>query len=414
MTRDGSRRHGLHTAHALMTALVICCLAGPLHAAAEEKRVLVLYGLDPYLPPFLAMDKAMRESLASKTDGRVLFFSESLDLQRFAMESLGPELVALLAKKYNALRIDVVVAVSQKALEFFEQHGAQLWPGARVVFVGFLGDEFKPSALPPGASAVLSVLDAAGTIDIARHLQAGAHRIVVVSGAAEVDRRSEQQARKALADLDESVTVEFLTGLPLPELLARVAAEPPDSIVIYLVQFRDRDGRPYEPLDVLRAVVEASRAPVYGAGEPYIGLGAVAGSVSSYESKGRLIGEQVRRALTGEPPDPNQVMLESPSRCVADARALQRWSLAQGQLPGGCEIRYADISIWRQYWWQIALTLAVVAAQATLIVALLAQHRRRRLAEQSEQAQRAVLARASRLAMVLSTYRRDAQQNSSR
>jgi len=386
-------------AHALITALVLCSFAVPLRAAEEEARVLMLYGLDPYLPPMLAMDKAMRANLASETDRRITFFSEALDSQRFAMEGLEPETVALLAKKYSTLRIHVVVAVSRTALDFFERHGEQLWPGARVVFVGFLGYEFRPPALPPGASAVLSILDVAGTIDIARRLQPGADRIVVVSGVAEVDRRAEQQAREALAKLDERAPVEFLSGLPLPELEPRVAAEPPDSIVIYLAQFRDRDGRPYEPHDVLRTVVKASRAPVYGAVETLIGLGAVGGSVASYESRGRLIGEQVGRALAGGPPDPSRTVLAAPNRCVADARALQRWSLDAGRLPNGCEIRFKEVPIWRQYWWQIALTLAIVAGQAMLIGALLSQRRRRRLAEQAEQAQRAELARASRLTM---------------
>jgi signal transduction histidine kinase len=399
VTPQGSIRQWPGVARALMTALVLFCAALPLHAAEKEARVLMLYGLDPYLPPFLAMDKAMRESLASETEGRVSFFSESLDSQRFDMKALEPGLAALLEKKYRALRIDVVVAVSRTALDFFVRHGERLWPGARVVFVGFLDDKFKPSALPPGASAVMSILDVPGTIDIARRLQPGAGRIVVVSGVAEVDRRAEQQARKALATLHERVQVEFLSGLPLPELVVRVAAEPPDSIVMYLAQFRDRDGQPYEPHEVLRAIVNTSRAPVYGAAESMLGLGAVAGSVASYETRGRLIGEQVRRALAGGPPDPSRTVLAAPNRCVADARALGRWSLDERLLPSGCEMRFADVPIWRQYWWQIALTLAIIAAQAMLIVALFAQRRKRRVAEQAELAQRAVLARASRLAL---------------
>ena len=389
----------LRAAPALLAALALGCIAFPLRAAEDEARVLMLYGLDPYLPPFLAMDKAVRASLASETDRRVTFFSESLDSQRFAMETLEPELTALLAKKYNALRIDVVVAISRTALDFFVRHGERLWPGARVVYVGFLGYEFKPSALPLGASAVVSILDVAGTIDIARRLQPSAGRIVVVSGVAEVDRRAEQQAREALAKLDERVPVEFLSGLPLSELQARVAAEPPDSIVIYLAQFRDRDGRPYDPHEVLRTIVKTSRAPMYGAAESLLGLGAVAGSVASYEARGRLIGEQVWRALAGGPPDPSLTVLAAPNRCVADARALERWSLEERRLPSDCEIRFKDVPIWRRYWWQIGLTLAIVAGQAMLIVALFSQRRRRRLAEQAELAQRAELGRASRLAV---------------
>jgi hypothetical protein len=51
-------------ARAMVATLVFFCVAGPLHAAEEEARVLMLHGVDPYLPPFLAMDKAMRETVA--------------------------------------------------------------------------------------------------------------------------------------------------------------------------------------------------------------------------------------------------------------------------------------------------------------------------------------------------------------
>lgn len=386
-------------ARVLLATLVLCCIAMPLRAVGEESRVLVLYGVDPYLPPFLAMDKAMRESLAGNVDGGVTFFSEALDTQRFAMEGLEPEIADLYARKYRALRINVVVAVSRTALDFFERYGARIWPGARVVYLGFLGHESDQFVLPPDASAVVSILDAAGTIEIARRLQPAARRIVVINGVSDVDKSSERRARYALSTLDKSFRIEFLSGLPLPALQARLAVEPPDSIVVYLIQFRDRDGRPYDPLDVARAIVVTSRAPVYGAADPYIGLGMIAGSASSYESKGRLVGEQVRRALAGGPPDASRTVVEAPNRCVADARALRRWSLDQQRLPADCEIRFADVPLWRQYWWQIALALAVLAFQGLLIVSLLSQRRQRQIAEQAEQAQRAALTRAGRLAM---------------
>jgi signal transduction histidine kinase len=124
---------------------------------------------------------------------------------------------------------------------------------------------------------------------------------------------------------------------------------------------------------------------VYGAAESLLGLGVVAGSVASYESRGRLVGELVHRALAGGPPDPSQTVLAAPNRCVADARAMQRWSLDEQRLPDGCDIRFADRPLWRQYEWEIAATLAIIAGQATLIGALIVQRRRRRAAELESQ-----------------------------
>jgi signal transduction histidine kinase len=74
-------------------------------------------------------------------------------------------------------------------------------------------------------------------------------------------------------------------------------------------------------------------------------------------------------------------VLSVPTRCVADARALRHWSLDAARLPSDCEVRFAERPLWRQYWWQIALTIAIVAGPALLIAALLAQRRGRRIAE---------------------------------
>jgi len=372
-------------AFVLRVALGMCVAAAPAYAGDEEARVLILNGIDPYLPAYLAIDGALRASLAEQGPPRVVFFSETLDGQRFALESMEPEVLALLEKKYRAVHIDVVVAFSIPSLEFFRRHGEHLWPGARLVFHGFPGEEISAESLPPHAAAIVARQDIVATIKLAQRLQPDARRIVVVAGASEFDRRAEQQARTALSTSAEHATVEFFSGLPLPELAARVAAEPSDTIVVYLSQFRDRGGRPYTPREVLRSISEASSAPVYAITETLVGFGAAAGIVESYEARGKLGGEQVRAALAGQPPEASRVVLAAPSRCLADAHALQRWSLDARRLPDGCDILFVDRPLWRQYAWPIAAVLTVIAAQATLIASLVLQRRRRRAAESDSQ-----------------------------
>jgi signal transduction histidine kinase len=368
-------------AGALAMSAALGMVAEPLCAAEKEGRVLILNGLDTYLPAYLAINDAMRASLANETSKRIVYFSEALDSQRFSIELLEPELMSLLTKKYGALRIDVVVAVSRPAIQFFERHGEQLWPGARGVYEAFSAEYVGPMALPANVSAIVGYPNEAETIALAERMQPNARRIVVITGVSDVDKTAEQQARDALSTSIKGTAVEFLSGLPLQELLVRVAAEPPDSIIIYLSEFRDRDGRPYTPREVLRAISQISVAPIYGTAETYVGSGMAAGIMESYEDKGRLVAEQVRAALAELPVDPSRNSLKTPNRCMADARALRRWSLDERRLPDGCEIRFAERSLWRRYAWQIAAALAIIAAQTMLIVTLLTQRRRRRLAE---------------------------------
>ena len=107
----------------------------------------------------------------------------------------------------------------------------------------------------------------------------------------------------------------------------------------------------------------------------------VAGLAESYEEHGKLIGQLIREALAGRSPAADGVVLMCASRCVADARELQRWSLDERRLPDGCEIRFANHTFWREHWWQILAALAVIVAQSVLIATMFAQRRRSRAAE---------------------------------
>lgn len=379
-----------------MLAAVACALSisGTLNASAsstlstgEEAHVLILNTADTYLPGHVVIENAMRESLDRDVTehvahvAHVAYFFEYLDAYRFPIEALEPEFLALLGKKYSAMRIDVVVAVSRPAIEFFERHGERLWPHARVVYNAFSADYVGPVTIPPDVTAVVSYQDVDETLALALRLRPNPQRVVVIAGATDMERSASQLTQTALSKIDKLVPVELLSGLPLQELIARVAALPPEAIIIYLTQYRDREGRPYTPREVLRAISAVSAAPVFGIYETYLGFGVAAGHMESYEDEGRLLAEQVLAALSGGPPAPNRVILKTPIKCIADARALRRWALDQRRLPEGCEVHFAERSLWHQYGWVIAVALAIISGETVLILGLIAQRRRRRLAE---------------------------------
>jgi signal transduction histidine kinase len=92
----------------------------------------------------------------------------------------------------------------------------------------------------------------------------------------------------------------------------------------------------------------------------------------------------------------DQTLFSVPSRCVADGRALRRWSLDEGSLPLSCDVRFIDTPVWRRYAWQIATALAVLVGQMALIVALFRQRRRRRIAETESRARLSEMAHMNR------------------
>jgi hypothetical protein len=53
---------------------------------------------------------------------------------RFPQAEIDGDVVALLRKKYGGLRVDVVVAASEIALDIAERHRADIWPEVPIVF----------------------------------------------------------------------------------------------------------------------------------------------------------------------------------------------------------------------------------------------------------------------------------------
>ena len=78
---------------------------------------------------------------------------------------------------------------------------------------------------------------------------------------------------------------------------------------------------------------------------------------------------------------PAPAVVNVPDRCITDATALRRWSLDEGKLPDGCEIRFAERPFWREYPLQTFGALAVVLFEGALITVLLVERHRRRAAE---------------------------------
>lgn len=344
----------------------------------EPKRIVILNATDPNLPAFLALDSAAREAINAGRMQPVELYAESLDMHRFQRERLEIELVSLLRKKYRKLKVDVVMAAAPIALEFAQRNLAAVWPGATIVFHSVLQTVLSERRLDTRTIGIPVQLEFGQTLDLALALRPGTRRIAIVAGVAEPDKRHLELARNSLERYTEKLDIEYLVGLPIAETVEAVRALPADSIVLYLTVFRDGAGAPQVPRDVLKRIAAVSPAAVFGVFETYLGAGIAAGSIVSYKEQGRLVGELVARVLNGEDPAAIGVQMPVAAGCIADWRQLRQWNVDTKLLPANCEFRFREVTVWDQYHWPIMLTLAVILAQAALIVALTLQHRKLR------------------------------------
>ncbi|HME05793.1 MAG TPA: ATP-binding protein, partial [Bryobacteraceae bacterium] len=125
----------------------------------------------------------------------------------------------------------------------------------------------------------------------------------------------------------------------------------------------------------------ASRVPIYACYDTFVGHGIVGGSMVTFEEIGRKGAQLGIRILAGEDA---QIAAQSESHQAVpmfDWHQLRRWNISEQQLPPGSIVRFKEATYWEQNYRIIVTALCLCLLEALLIVALLVQLRRRRLAE---------------------------------
>lgn len=352
-------------------------------AAAETKRVLILFSNDSLLPANNILGSSIQRTLEAENPEGVEIFTEFLDADRFPGPAHEARITSLLRDKYASIPIDLAIAIGPQALEFLSQRRASFFPGTPVVFAGVGERDMPQHNAPPNSTGVLSRFDPVRTLELALRLQPDARQVVVVTGASTFDQEWDAVAREGLAPYADRLQMTHLSGLPLSRLLHELAQLPPATIVIYLTIFEDGAGGLFVPRDLTAALSAAASAPLYGVYDTYLGRGIVGGYIESFEAIGREAARLALRILAGEPPESLPPVRGETQAFMVDWRQLRRWELDQAKLPPGTIVRFEEPSLWEQYRREILAVIAVVLLQSALIVALSLQGRRRRRAEES-------------------------------
>jgi ABC-type uncharacterized transport system substrate-binding protein len=386
----------------LVAALLPVALA---HGAAAggpgpQYRVLLLHSFRSALPINAAFTAGIARGLATDPKAAVEIDSESLDLSRFNDAAYLEKLIEIYRLKYHDHPPDLIIPTYTPALRFLLEHGEEAFPGVPIVFCGADVEFVTARKLPPHVTGVPVKRDFVGTLGLMAEVNPGLRQVAVVVGSGDMDRQWEADARKALEPYAGRFEFTWLRGLPLRELADAVKALPRQSAVLYVVQFGDRDGVAYVPRTVAGAVASASPVPVYGTWDTLIGSGIIGGRMATIEEDAVAAGNMALRVLKGERPSAIPVASEVHNDAIFDGRQLQRWGIAEKNLPAGSRILYRQQSVWEQHREAIVLIAAVIAIQALLIVALLINRSRLRRAEaalRSEYDQRLQAESVSRL-----------------
>ena len=369
--------------------LLVCVVILLLFATAsgqgskERKKVLMLYWDNKEIPGNISFDQGFLAGMRSEPRDTWEVYNEYLDSARFPGEHQYRILYEYLRQKYAGTWIDVVVATPDPALEFLLQHRADLFSNAPIVFVAVKRPPPEIREAGPGLTGIIRANTHRKTIDLALTLHPETEQVFVVSGTPERDKRFEVVAREELANYENRVRINYLTDLPLNELIAKTSSLPQRSIILYAWQrFSSGDQKHLQTHEVLDLIAKSSSAPIYGMGSRNVGYGLVGGYVQDSEQNGIEVAGLVRRILNGT--RAQDIPVDSaPSVLMFDWRQLQRWGVSEKSLPNSSIVKFKELTFWQQYKWRILLVTILFVLQTALIAFLLIERKRRQRAREA-------------------------------
>ncbi|WP_249144041.1 ABC transporter substrate binding protein [Bradyrhizobium lablabi] len=363
----------------------------------RPRSVLVLDQSDRRGPFYYQVFSGLRAAVSAHAHAPTTVYTESLDLNRFGGKQYEDDLRRFLEAKYRDRPIGAVVAVGAASLELVLRWRPQLWPDTPVVFALVEESDFarlNPPSYVTGGKVSVKFSDA---VKAARAVVPDLATVAIVG--AEWERQVVFRGWKdQVAAGIEGLNIVEIVGRPMPEVLARVAALPRDSAIIYTGVYADGNGNYYPPSDALAFISEKANRPIVVPAETFLDAGGIGGFVLVPTVIGYEAAKRVLRILDGEKPENIASSIVDAVKPIFNWQQMQRWNVSESSLPAGSEIRFREPSFFEKYRWRAVALVAAILIQALLIAFLLRERHMRRTAEVESRKRLSELAHVNRQA----------------
>ncbi len=360
----------------LIPGILLCAFACSVASAqTNAKNVLVLFSfVDRNHVPLDRIESSLRAHVSLPVNFAVSYIENA----KVGEQSYRDSLAETFRREYSDTKLSLILVASEPALKFAVEYRDKIFPGVPIVFWAIsstLADQ-KIS----GVTGVASPVGTRETIDLALHLNPDTTSVAVITNVSEIERYWLAEVHAELLRHLDKVKEIDLVGPPGAEMLQRIAALPPHTVVLFQLFPQDSTQPAIGTWDVLAAT--AQHLPTYSIFQTLaLNHGGIGGAYYDDAKDSAMAGELAARVLLGERPDDIPVVHIPSLQIRVDWRQLRRWHIPESALPPGSEVLYREPTAWESYKWYIIGGLSLITLEGALIVALIWQRARRRRTE---------------------------------
>ena len=335
----------------------------------EPLHVLLLYSYERDFAPHGQMAAGFERELSRQSARPINYFDISLQPAHASKSPDDEPTLQYLLSTFAGQRLDLIVSFGGPAAQFAVRHRERLFPATPLLLAAVDRQPLGAVSLPANTAAVAVANDGPLIIDTALALLPNTNSIYVVIGTSALEEFWRTELSRQFQKFRDKVAFRWLSGLSAAQLLERVAALPPNSIIFYSIFSVDAKGVPQVEERVLNDLQTAANAPIFGFHTGQLGNGIVGGPLMAIEELVETTTGVALRMLQGE--TGIEMHTQLPGVPTFDWRQLRRWGIAESRLPSGSVVLFRQPTTWQQYRGPIVVGTSVALFQAALVVALL-------------------------------------------
>ncbi len=322
----------------------------------------------------------LRTDLAEKSPYPLDPYEVLLEIARFSDGERDEAFVGYLRALFATHPPDLIITMVSPAARFIQRHRRDLFPSTPVIFAALDARAIKDVTLSANETMVAVSIDLNAVIENIMRTLPHTTTLAVVIGDSPIEKFWVNEFRQAFHPFEARVRPVFMNDLSFGEIQKRVAALPPASAIYFGDLVIDAKGVPYRQEEVLARLHAVANAPIFGQYDYQLGGGIVGGPLLSVHTLSRKTVEVAAQILGGASPRDIKTPPQKLGEPEFDWRELQRWGVAEANLPPNSTVRFREPTLWGQYRWYILAVASFSALQAILIVGLLLNRLRLRRA----------------------------------
>ena len=357
-------------------------LVSGLYALTDTKNILLVHSYHRGFKWSDDISKVFEKKYAngSKTSLTTVY----MDTKKVATLTYFDRLFDLYDEQFRGRHFDLVVAADNNALEFVIRYHEHLFKDLPVVFLGI--NNFDESMIYENnmrqyTTGVAENVDIAKNIDLILKIHKKCKKIIIINDKSKTGYAMRRDINRVLPKYKTIVKFEYIDNVSLKNLKAKIKNLPENTIILWVLLFKDKTGKKFTYKESLRQVRDISNVPIYGLWDFYLGKGIVGGLLTSATSQAVAASKKVDEILNGKKPQSIPILEKSPNEYIFDFNELSRYNIKIPKNIKKYKIVNKPFSFYEQYKRLVWIVISVFLVIAIILIFLILNIINRRKSE---------------------------------